>query len=758
MNERAMQRQLKRMTAAVIITGFLILAGGGIFSASLGNVLSSTLRSQMESETEEYRISISRQTEADFQTLHTLSSFLEFSNTMDTESFARGLYESNNHNRFIRMGYFPLEGDGIRVVLNGSIETGVSPDSLPDTFQETVAKAWNGESAVSDFYYDELLEDTIIAYAVPVYQNGKLTGALAASDSISTLASILDDTTVLNSQGYIHMLDGDGRFLIRSENMVIRKELDSIFDSSYIEEEEKTRIRSAMGKGQNCFSRFHYDGQDYQIYLASLGIHDWYLLCVETAQLTSTPVYSLVTATRITFIGLLALMVFLTFYGYRLLRKNNRQLISLAYYDTLTGAYNYSRFSQEIEPVIGKTTRYSIVALNIRNFKFINEIFGRNRADRLLCHISEVLEDSLSGEEAFCRDSSDLFFLFLLGTDRNVIRRRLQQIQARVAHMTLSSQRNNYPALLYCGVAVCMDTEEHRDTVSEMVTHSLFALRTAKDTPGNIWFYDQELHKTEEIENYVESHMQQALDDGEFCLYLQPKILLQNGKLGGAEALVRWIPSGHSIIYPDQFIPLFEQNGFCARLDMYMMEQVCIHLRKWHDSGLPFLPVSVNQSRLLFFETGYVESLCGLVEKYRIPPEMITLEVIEGLSMEDLDALNERISALHEKGFRISMDDFGSGYSSLNTLGSLDIDELKLDRGFLMEITSNRHPNQKIIMEEIVSLSRKLRISTVVEGVETEENEAFIRSLGCDYGQGYYYSRPVSAEEFLQTWLKGRED
>ena len=208
------------------------------------------------------------------------------------------------------------------------------------------------------------------------------------------------------------------------------------------------------------------------------------------------------------------------------------------------------------------------------------------------------------------------------------------------------------------------------------------------------------------------------------------------------------------MIYPNQFIPLFESNGFCARLDMYMVEQVCRQIRKWTDDGIEPIPISVNQSKLLFYEEDYIENLCGILEKYHIKSELITLEILEGLAVGNMEELNRKIDLLKEKGFRISMDDFGSGYSSFNTLGRIHIDELKMDRVFLSAITGEEGKRQEIIMAQVVDLAKRLQISTVAEGVETEQNEALIRRLGCDYGQGFYYSRPVSTVEFDEKYMK----
>lgn len=310
---------------------------------------------------------------------------------------------------------------------------------------------------------------------------------------------------------------------------------------------------------------------------------------------------------------------------------------------------------------------------------------------------------------------------------------------------------------MYCGISR-FTMGEKKDTATMQITHTMFALEKARSLPRNsIWFYDLELHQEEILQNYVETHMNQALEAGEFKMYLQPKFNLQTGDLAGAEALVRWIPEDGKVIYPGQFIPIFENNGFCASLDMYMTEQVCRQLRQWQTEGVPLLPISVNQSKILFYEADYVERMEKLIRKYQIPAGWITLEILEGLAMENIDKLNQVIVSLKKIGFRISMDDFGSGYSSLNTLGNLRIDELKLDKGFLQELEGADYKRQKIIIKHIIDLSKSLKISTVAEGIETEENRRMVRDLGCDLGQGYYYCRPVSAGEFNQKYMKKGE-
>ena len=189
-----------------------------------------------------------------------------------------------------------------------------------------------------------------------------------------------------------------------------------------------------------------------------------------------------------------------------------------------------------------------------------------------------------------------------------------------------------------------------------------------------------------------------------------------------------------------------------------MVEKVCRQIREWIDQGKEPLPLSVNQSKLLFYEADYIDNIKALLEKYQIPASMVTLEILEGLAMKNVEELNERIVRLTEMGFKVSMDDFGSGYSSLNTLASLRINELKIDREFLLRLQKpgEDHKRQITIMNKVVELTKELKIKTVVEGVENEEDEKLVQKMGCDQGQGYYYSRPVSAEEFSEKYIVER--
>ena len=728
MDEKSLKSRIKKLSIAVVIISFAILIAVVAASYNLRTILQDALFSQMESETEQYGINIRRQMDADIQTLNTLASFIQYGN-MDTDSFIKGFQLSREYNDFDGLGFFgrPDMNIDIGIMITSDAVEEVSAEALDGNMAAVVQDAWNGGSGISRIYTEEDTDEDMFAYAVPVYADKEVAGALAAEVGTDVFADVLQDRSVLHGSGYIHLISDSGKILVRSEERVIEEELDTIYDNDYIAQEEQENIKDALIKGESCFSEFTYNGETYQVLLAPLGVNGWYLFCVQTAQSISGSIYHLMTNTQIITVVVLFIILIIIAYGYRIIYRSNHNLIKSAWYDPLTGAYNMAKFEYETAGIIENTYEYSLAAMNIRQFKFINEIFGTRAADLLLCHMKSVIADNVTENEYYCRNSEDMFYLLLRDTDRDRIKERIGKMIQEISRYAICNNRD-YRILLYCGVVIGTDVEDEEPSVKKSMTHVRFALDTARQSlKNNIWFYDTRLHEDEKLQNYVESHMNQALDNHEFKLYLQPKVNLSTGRTSGAEALVRWIAEEGRIIYPGQFIPVFEANGFCVNLDMYMLEEVCRQIRKWIDDGLTPVPVSVNQSKLLFYEADYIDNLKSLLDKYQIPAELISLEILEGLASENVNELNKRIGRLREIGFKISLDDFGSGYSSMNTLASLEIDELKFDRGFLLGLkdSGEEYERQIIIMNEIVELTKKLKISTVVEGVETKKMKSW---------------------------------
>ena len=753
MDEKLMHRRLRRTAVIIVLISLLLILLEGIAMISLQKNLNETIKQRITGEAEEYQGMIMDQIYANLQSLNTLASFIRRGDLDDQEYFARRIDEANKSNDFISMMFIGCDGLNILSTLGQPIQVGFNRDKVGEEVSQLIDRNMNGEMGVSQMYPSKVVDATVFVYGVPVYdEDGNMLGSLLASDNIDVFFDMLNGSNVLNGAGVLHLVNQDGQFLIRSPQMIVQKEINSIFDGPYWSgEDEKQKARTALQNQQSFFSSFQYDGDTYQFLLEPVGVNGWYLFCLNTPQSLSGDIYSMVRIMQIVFFIVLLMFVLLMIYGYRSLRRHNRELRRLAYHDQLTGSDNMVRFKQKLQARLERSEGLSVIAFNIRRFKFINELFGKEQADLLLQYIATVFAQHVREGEFFCRDAADSFYVCLSDTDNGRVLEWIQSFMDEIGYTT-ERYNSNYRVVLYCGVEVCQDGSCLDE---QMLTHALFALENAKGTHSdNIVFYDSQLQEKQQLENRIESRMHAALKNGEFRMFLQPKVHLEDGKLSGAEALVRWVSDSGQTFYPDQFIPLFERNGFCIQLDIYMVELACRQIRSWIDHGIQPVPISVNQSRTLFFTLDYLEKLTGLLSRYQVDAGMITLEVLEGIALENTDQLNSRIEQLHQLGFRVSMDDFGSGYSSLNTLARLNIDELKLDRAFLMEISGGSGERTRLIMEQIIQMVQHLGISTVVEGVETEENDRMIRDMGCDFGQGYYYSRPIPADEFSKRFMQ----
>ncbi len=413
-------------------------------------------------------------------------------------------------------------------------------------------------------------------------------------------------------------------------------------------------------------------------------------------------------------------------------------------------------FQEAVERKLEKSPGGAIAVFNMRQFKYINESYGREKGDQLLASVISAMSQRSKKGELFYWVGGDVFYVFIDWWDRDYVRQRLESY---LMGATKVSERilKNSQAAFYCG-AVISNPESAAENYSleRMLTHVMYALEKAKEFPGNkIWFFDAELHEKELQENRVELQMQRALMEEEFKLYLQPKVDPVTRRLKSAEALVRWqMPetADGTLLSPGAFMPVFERTGFSSRLDQHMLQEVGNLLQSWRQQGIRPIPVSVNLSRRTLYEENYIRALEWVKKNYEIEDGEITLEILESVAFGNLERANEILERVRDMGYRISMDDFGSGYSSLNVLAKLKIDELKIDQAFLRGM--EKGSREERILETIMKLAKDLDIPTVVEGVETLDHETLVKSLDCGCAQGYLYSKPIPADEFTEKFMK----
>lgn len=253
------------------------------------------------------------------------------------------------------------------------------------------------------------------------------------------------------------------------------------------------------------------------------------------------------------------------------------------------------------------------------------------------------------------------------------------------------------------------------------------------------------------IKRKVEEDFEQAIKNNEFKIYMQPKFNIRTEEIVGAEALIRRVKQ-EKIIIPNRFIPIYEKTGIITKLDMFVFESMCKKLNEWENKGYKIFPIAVNESRRHLYNKNHINDLLDVINKYNVNPNMIELELTETTVVENIEIAKEAERRVHKYGFKVSMDDFGVGYSSFYMLKNINIDVLKIDKSFSDEVLESKRG--RIILETIIEMARKLNIKTVAEGIETKEQLEYLRNIACDMVQGYYFEKPIPIEIYEQKYLK----
>ncbi len=429
-----------------------------------------------------------------------------------------------------------------------------------------------------------------------------------------------------------------------------------------------------------------------------------------------------------------------------LITQSKNEYQQLVEYDQLTGIYNRTMFISKTQYMLEKNlnTQYVLVRFDIEKFKVINELLGHKEGDALLKYIAGVLRKHIGKNGTYGRLEADVFVMCFPHSQENVT----LMIEKYLENMRQYSL--NLEIILCFGLYIIHDITVPVDI---MIDRATLALKTIKGNYITRYaYYDDILREQLMEEQEIVNEMKDALETGQFLVYLQPKCSLDNDRIVGAEALVRWKHPKKGLVPPGKFIPVFEKNGFIMELDAFIWEETCKLIKKWIDTGEPVLPISVNISRVNLFNPQLVSIIRELVEKYGIPPHLLELEITESAYTNNAFQLIDVLNEFHEHGFTVLMDDFGSGYSSLNMLKDIPVDVLKIDLNFLSG--TDALGRGKNILSSVVGMSRSINIPTIAEGVETKEQADFLRSIECHRAQGYFFFKPMPIEDFEKAVLK----
>ncbi|MEG1965933.1 MAG: EAL domain-containing protein, partial [Oscillospiraceae bacterium] len=416
--------------------------------------------------------------------------------------------------------------------------------------------------------------------------------------------------------------------------------------------------------------------------------------------------------------------------------------ISAIEHDSLTFLYNKQSFYRYARQILNKNpnTDYIVAAIDIEKFKLVNDLYGRQEGDNLLSFLADNLRNFSKATTSICgRFTADKFLLLIPNNsecENNLTNYILKPI-------------DNYRLKIKINIKIGLFEITDRDvSVASMCDRAQIAASSIKGIyVKQITYYDDAILDCLKKRQEIVDEMNKALLNEEFKVFYQIECDLKTGKPIGAEALTRWFHQEKGLIPPDEFIPIFEENGFITKLDYYVWEQTCKLIRDRIDNNQYIFPISVNVSRVDIFSPQFVELLIGLVEKYHIPPKFLRLEITETAYAENEEYIGNIVNQLKSAGFFIEMDDFGSRYSSLNMLSAVNVDCIKLDIAFLQNIDKN--PRNGCVLSFVIRLARWLGLTVIAEGVETRHQALMLREMGCDIGQGYYFSRPLKVEEFL---------
>ena len=427
-------------------------------------------------------------------------------------------------------------------------------------------------------------------------------------------------------------------------------------------------------------------------------------------------------------------------------RENAAVYAKLEYrlnYDSLTKAYNRYGFYKNAQKLIKEhtDTEYCLILSDIKSFKLINEIYGENIADKILIDEVNIIRQKMKGNSVLGRLNGDIIAM--------VIPKEYLSEKEFSDMIKLLSDRysnKNFRLHIYLGVYYIKDVNE---TIRQMVDKVSLVIMKSKGNMSNyILYYDENSYRNDIFKQQLIGEFETALNENQFCMYLQPQTD-KDGNMLGAEALIRWNHPNMGLIMPGAFIECFEDAGLIYRLDNYIWEEAAKQLKIWKDSGYNYY-ISVNISAKDFYHIDVYQTFKNLVSKYGIDTDKLHIEITETALSEDKQAAHKTIERLHDEGFIIEIDDFGSGYSSFNFLKDVCADVIKIDRVFLKKSSHEERGEQ--ILRSIISLSHDIGMDVITEGVENVDQLSMLAKMNCDWFQGYYFSKPIAVGDFEEKY------
>lgn len=426
-------------------------------------------------------------------------------------------------------------------------------------------------------------------------------------------------------------------------------------------------------------------------------------------------------------------------------------LLELSLQDRLTGLLNVNGFDEKAAKLLREYPQepFWVLSIDIHDFKHVNSLYGTQQGDAMLLQVAKLLRTACRENELCARVHADEFVCLIHEKDAAAAAARFDFKDAGFRTL-LITQENLFRRGFY-------PVTDHLVSLRQMRQYAVFAARHSQqgEEPDAYMVFDEKLMHRYTVENTMLENFEAARFNEEFKIWYQPKVDAKSGRIASCEALVRWESGKGNILMPGEFIELFEHNGLITVLDFHLLDRICAELRNRMAARKPVVPVAVNFSRVHLLDRNFVGELLRILARHQIKPEWIEIEITENAFFEDRELMQFMLKQLHNEGFRIAMDDFGSGFSSLNFLRTLPIDVLKIDKLFLEDFATDRR--SRLLLQDILSIAEHFGLQTVLEGVETKEEVGFLRGCGCDLFQGFYFYRPLRSLEFWRVLSEEQE-
>ena len=729
-----MQKRVTILVALAAALLVIILAAYFSSSSKIASQMQENVSERLHEIVEPNVISFRMQIKEQMKKVNTIADYLGSAGELGDASQIELLRAAVRNNGLLRCAIaFP---DGSFVTHDGKNEGNVSTD---DFFLANM----RGEFFISD-PRPAVVDATkmVMLFSAPIRRDGEIIGSIIYSYPCDEMNAVFN-LSFMDGNGALLVIDADGNLLISGDLQAAN----GVNVLDYM----RTNCTHAMHKPEDCLILTQASGGAVEtlpdmepliIHYERLGYNDWYTLAVVEESAAARFVDSvsreqrnlgIIVAACILLYCVVALVLWL------------RQFQNV---DKLTGALTLESFKRHAKRILRRRrgAPFVFIKLDVKNFKLINRIYDFTEGDRVIKNIAAALRAVLCEPDMlFARAGTDDFLLLLPYIDRDYLSGQRTAFIAKFRELMGShfSMAVEFPT----GQYLLSKSDYPHPDIPEILEKVNFAHRAAKQYGYTaIVDYVETLEHTAIFHKTIEDRMESALEHGEFQMYLQPKHDVRTGQICGAEALVRWMVNGEFYLPPVDFIPVLESNGFVVKLDLYMFRCAVKKISAQLHAGEAPVTISVNFARCHLSNERFVQDLCAIADEYEVPHHFLEIELTETAAFEQVERMVALIDQLHAADFSISMDDFGTGFSSLSLLKDLEVDTLKIDRGFFDDAANPLRA--RIILANMICMAKQLHIQTVAEGVEVPEQVEMLRALGCDLIQGYYYSRPMPADSF----------